>query len=843
MPKTVASFLSPRQKYLQRLERYQAINAQRFSYACSIMSADARQFLGVLPLLLHFNRKEIPGYRPAGVPHGIDGFKPDASQLAYLQRVLGSKSAVTAALAAQQGEPAQILGLYCMGSTASIGQGSGSDLDIWVCVSHRQDAAAQQALTEKCSFISTFAQGLGVDLNLFVTADDRFTGGGSQQVAGDNCGSAQNLFLLDEFYRSAVRLCGRYLSWFLISNEEEIEDYQGYVAELKDSGALPEDQLFDFGSVANSSPAEYFGSGLWLLYKGIEYPFKAALKIMLMEVYADEYPQSLLLSSQMKKELLQGSGQYDLKLDPYFLMYRKVHDYLIREGDFKRLQLVRQCFYLKIFLGLKGLPSGELVRFRRKFLDEMATKWRWSFKLKEDLENRAMWKIHYVRAFYDDLFAALIKSYRALLSFSVRHGIEYAITSDDAGILSRKLYAAYDKHQDKIILYAPEFTYSLSEPALTFIRTHADSVCAQGWHLYAAAGDSVELLSTRSAYTGSSICECVSWACFNQLLTKRTQISVCGDCQAVSALKLRRLADDITRVLGQKVRRKVEDSAYLRPREITVSAVILNLERDVTLENRMLSVDLNTGSTLCAGRQRLCLIGSISLVIVNSWGEITALDLPDGEQGVTELLATLLRLSKRSRGNAEQDVLSDIQVCCYARLHADLIRYDLQAVIRQVFACLNNPGSERSFAFEVGHNTYMARGTPDRGVQLVRHNVLGDENSFGVHTRFGMRPEFSLQVPAQVDRYSNIGIMQYFFAPLVDGWDIYIVNEDNEVQVYPHYVGSRAALVNAINRYYTRLSEENNLAESRFNLPQYFVLSSDLKSIHPFTIREHARVD
>lgn len=37
-----------------------------------------------------------------------------------------------------------------------------------------------------------------------------------------------------------------------------------------------------------------------------------------------------------------------------------------------------------------------------------------------------------------DLFSSLLESYRTLLRFSVENKIEYAITSDDAGVLSRK---------------------------------------------------------------------------------------------------------------------------------------------------------------------------------------------------------------------------------------------------------------------------------------------------------------------------------------------------------------------------------------------------------------------
>ena len=104
-------------------------------------------------------------------------------------------------------------------------------------------------------------------------------------------------------------------------------------------------------------------------------------------------------------------------------------------------------------------------------------------------------------------------------------------------------------------------------------------------------------------------------------------------------------------------------------------------------------------------------------------------------------------------------------------------------------------------------------------------------------SRFGMRPEYALQVPASVEHHATLGIMQYFFAREVEGWKIYIVNERNEVKIFYGFNGSRAALVNSINRYYTAQSDSNSTKSTlNFNLPQYFVLGNDQKSIHPFTI-------
>ncbi|HIV14334.1 MAG TPA: class I adenylate cyclase [Candidatus Avisuccinivibrio pullicola] len=818
---------------LRRRERFEEFNAARLKLALRVASPDARVIIDILPMLFHYNDPMVPGYREGAVPHGIDNFKPSSRQKRWLKAITAGREDLK--------EPSvhSIYGLYAMGSTASIGQGVQSDFDIWVCVPHTLSEESISLLSDKCRFISAFARAYGVEVNLFITRENRFTAGYHDSLDRDNCGSAQNLFLLDEFYRSALRLCGRYLLWFFVTLPEEIDDYEAAVQRVRESGAFAANECFDFGSVVNSSPDEYFGSGLWLLYKGIDAPFKAALKILLMEAYSHDYPRSGLLSTQIR-EKMQHYGRYSVNTDAYYLMYKKVADYLSHIHDSERLNLVRTCFYLKIYIGLEGLVDTAVREHRREILDNFRSLWGWDQAELERLQNRDRWKIDYVRSLYTRLFSSLIQSYKALLVFSVRHGIEYAITSDDAGVLSRKLYAAFDRYAGKIIVFNAELSASLEERHLTFIHPNADSLCRQAWHMYTLPAGDPGLLNLKPAYIGDRLCELITWACFNNILTPRTLCHVAGSYGEVTPGKIRALAADITRLFKDE-RQAVSDDNLQRPREIKSCCVILNFEHDVTVQRNVSGIDINVGSSLSCGRQHMCLIGSVDLVLYNTWGEMRVIGLPDGEEGLVELLVTLLRISKSVEEQDLNRILKNIRVCSYAHRHRDLLRYDVEAVIRRVFNCQQTP--EPAY-FRIGSTTYVARATGERGVKIIRHNVFSEDDfNLSINSRYGMRPEFSMQVPPLVDRYSNIGVRQYFFAPLSDGWDIYTVNEKNEVEIYPHYVGSRAALVNAINRFYTKQSEEVPQSSLHFNLPQYFVLSSDLKSIHPFTIRNESPAD
>lgn len=675
---------------------------------------------------------------------------------------------------------------------------------------------------------------------------------------------------------------------------------------------LQVDEWFDFGTVVKGSPTEYFGSGLWLLYKAIDSPFKVVLKILLMEAYSSDYPNTKLLSSELKDYMHSHDG-YSLDLDSYYLMYLKVSNYLqqlheqsiahkgesrnrpnamyLRNGSnlnslnslsttttlapmganqlsagvesaalmrtgrglsghsasslmvhYDRLQLMRKCFYLKIFNGLnhKDVDYAEDYKLKRELLDKFAMRWGESPSFVKELESIGSWKMQAVNDFNQEVYNTILESYMSLLRFSVRHGIEYAITSDDAGILSRKLYAAFDRYPSKIPVLHSSFKHNLEESYLTFIHPSEYSLCRKGWHLYTAAPNDVALLSTKVSYIGSRLSEVVTWACFNRLMTPRSRTFVVGSASKEISPKIKQLSRDIQRVLGPYLGgTNVQDLQEAQQMQSCV--VVLNLEQDDTDLLRNNLMDIGSSSTLCFGRQRICWVGSVDLIFINNWGEIRSMSFPDGEEGVVELLATLLRMFSNNTAVSENvsALLSKIEVCSYAYYYQDLIKYDLESIMRQVFNCLNK-GSSSEFVFEVGRNNYIARARGERGVMIQRDGGFGsNEFDISVLSRYGMRPEFALQVPPIVDRYASAGIVQYFFVPKKkhEHWDIYILNERNEVRIYKDYFGSRATLVNAINRFYTSQSQSRALNAIRFNLPQYFVLSDDQKTLHPFTIK------
>ena len=271
----------------------ETLDKRRFDRAL-LGSGDAfRHIVSLVPLLLHLNHPALPGY-VEDAPAGIADFILSNYQQHFLSKehpelVEDVQSAVNSDVVFTP-----ILGIYVMGSFGSISQTSASDLDIWIC--HQDDLSEQdqQRLAEKTKKISLWASTFHVEMHFYLMTQKRFRNERySDPLTKENSGSAQYMLLLEEFYRSAVRLSGKPLLWLHLWVEDE-KQYEAEVSRLVEAGELDPNDWVDFGGLGQFSASEYFGASLWQLYKGIDSPYKSVMKILLLETYAQEYPNAHL---------------------------------------------------------------------------------------------------------------------------------------------------------------------------------------------------------------------------------------------------------------------------------------------------------------------------------------------------------------------------------------------------------------------------------------------------------------------------------------------------------------------------------------------------------------------
>lgn len=230
-------------KAKQRVDDLDRLRIQR---ALSDTPESFQQVFKLIPLLLHFNHADLPGYVP-DAPTGIAHFSPTPFQQEYLAHTLTDESVKNFLKKHRTFESEAILGVYVMGSIASIAQTPQSDLDIWLC--HREDLSpsARELLQQKVERIQQWAKRVHVEMNFYLMDQRRFRCFRYvEPMTAENCGSAQYMLLLDEFYRSAIRLAGKPLLWLHLLIENEA-DYEAEIERLTQTQQLDLNDWVDFG--------------------------------------------------------------------------------------------------------------------------------------------------------------------------------------------------------------------------------------------------------------------------------------------------------------------------------------------------------------------------------------------------------------------------------------------------------------------------------------------------------------------------------------------------------------------------------------------------------------------
>jgi adenylate cyclase class 1 len=810
--------------YIETLkQRLDAINQLRVDRALAAMGPAFQQVYSLLPVLLHHHHPLMPGYLDGKVPHGVCIFTPDDIQTTYLADLEDKWGSAVDVMA--KGE-LPITGVYSMGSTSSIGQSNTSDLDIWVCHQSWLDNEERNRLQQKCSLLEKWAASLGVEVSFFLIDENRFRHNESGSLGGEDCGSTQHILLLDEFYRTAVRLAGKRILWNMVPGEEE-GHYDEYVLSLYAQGALTPNEWLDLGGLDTLSAEEYFGASLWQLYKSIDSPYKAVLKTLLLETYSWEYPNTSLLAMDIKKRLHQGEIVC-FGLDSYCMMLDRVTRYLTQVEDTTRLDLVRRCFYLKVCEKLSR--SSASVGWRREILSQLVSEWGWSDERLAILDNRANWKIERVREAHNELLDAMMQSYRNLIRFARRNNLSVSASPQDIGVLTRKLYAAFEALPGKVTLVNPQISPDLSESDLTFIHVPIGRANRTGWYLYNRSPSMESIVSHQPLEYNRYLNKLVAWAYFNGLLTATTRLHIKSG-NLCDIAKLRELVADVSHHFSLRLAAPTPKALY-SPCEIRHLAIIVNLEHDPTaaFRNQVVHFDFRKLDVFSFGQQQQCLVGSIDLLYRNSWNEVRTLHF-SGEQAVLEALKTIL-------GKMHQDAAppESVEVFCYSQHLRGLIRTRIQQLVSE---CIELRLSSKRL--EPGRFKAVRVAGQTWGLFFERLSVSVQklENAIEFYGAISNNKLHGLSVkvqtgqahlPAVIDGYASEGIIQFFFEESSDdvGFNIYILDEANRVEVYHHCEGSKEDLVRDVSRFYSSSHDRFTYGSSfiNFNLPQFYQIVS-----------------
>ncbi|MBA6419837.1 class I adenylate cyclase [Pseudomonas sp. 5Ae-yellow] len=650
-------------------KRFTALNQTRLRRVLQALPTRQYNVLQLIPLLFDVNYHLLPGFVSRETPHGLAGYEPETAALQSAQALTRSYQ--------YRRHPAgflpQIIGLYLMGSGGTIGQSEHSDLDIWVCHQPDLSETALAELTSKCQRITDWAATQGSEAHFHLINPTEFSSGArNNELAGEDCGSTQHYLLLDEFYRTAIMLGGRYPLWWLVPAYEE-HQYDSYAEQLLSKRFVRGQDSLDFGHVAGVPAGEFVGAGLWQLYKGIDSPYKSVLKLLLTEVYSSEHPQVRCLSLDFKAAIYNGQLDAD-ELDPYVMLYRRIERYLLNRKELERLELLRRCLYIKANVRLSK-RSG-LLDWKRNLMEKLVREWQWGPRQLQQMDSRQEWRIREVSTERRQLVNELTHSYRLLSHFGRSHGVINQVTSRDLSLLGRRLYAAFERKAGKIEFINPGISPDLSEDLLTLAQAPATDYSEAYWNLYQGSLSINELGDHPPLKRSRRLMELLAWGHRNGMIDSATRFALYPGDSTLSEFELSNLVLSLQQQFPLPLPALTE-TALSRASEPCHVLLLVNIGLDPLPSNSQHNLHMISSHTDALGYSgmRDNLILSIDQVSLNSWNEMLVTHY-EGEEACMQALCDYLNQGR------EHKRLPELQVRCFCRNRSSSIAERVEGLFR-----------------------------------------------------------------------------------------------------------------------------------------------------------------
>ena len=652
-----------------------SINRERLRRAQGALRQRQRYFLDVLPLLFHVNNPLLPGYISGATPVGISDYSPDKRAQEAAKKINKKFYYKRKALPRYD-----VLALFLMGSSGTIAHSHKSDFDVWICHHNNLSTSALAELLSKAHAIEKWALTLELEVHFFFMDPDSFKSGKKNELSEEGSGSAQHYILLEEFYRTSLLVAGRYPAWWLVPPAEETR-YDDYLITLKKNGIVRETEYVDFGSISQIPAEEFFGAAVWQLFKGIDAPYKSVLKLLLMEVYAHQYPESDLLCQRFKKSIYDGGINLD-QLDPYIMLYHKIAEHLQKKGEIERLNLFRRCFYFKVGEKLSTPDSAYQDNWRRDLMRTLVNSWEWDDTYLTILDTRAHWKINRVLRERKTLTTELTQSYKFLSDFAHRHAQLTSINQQDLNILGRKLYAAFEKKPGKVEMVNCGISQHLDEDYITFHQA-SEASHQNNWSVYVAPLHLVETGGVLHTKRSSSIIELIAWCHFNALINNNTVIALHTENSTLTIRETKAVVACLQQLSSSHQITETNMECFSVPSKATKMAVFVNFGIEPMAMQTKLGIHYTSNKTdaLSYGGIGENLTLSFDVVTLTNWQEVLT-HRYTGLNGIMKCLSDYIQKNPPSKGTP-----APVSVFCFSSAHSSTISKRIEELFQNIITC------------------------------------------------------------------------------------------------------------------------------------------------------------
>ena len=781
-------------------KRFKNLNQLRLQRVQGFFQARQQVFLDILPLLFHQNHPLLPGFTSSETPIGIPDYAPNKAAIHAAKQFSKGFSYKKKALLNYP-----IQGVFLMGSVGSIAFSKSSDMDIWLCHHPNLSQIQIDDLQEKASAIEVWADSLGLEVHFFLVNSESFRKGKNIPISSESSGNTQHYLLLEEFYRTAIFIAGRIPAWWLVPPHQEY-NYSNYLQHLIDNRFVSESELLDFGGLSTIPAEEFISATLWHIYKSLNSPHKALLKLFLMESYASEYPSPQWLCFDLKKAIYQGSINIDA-LDPYLLIYVKVEEYLRKIKSTQRLELGRQCFFLKIMGPTSASLDYKARTFREEYMQSIATQWQWREDLLSSFHKQKFWDIRKANQEHIVVRTQLKHSLRMILKLAGKY-IDYNYRENqDLRLLSRKLHIFLERKPGKVEIITTRSAVHTQEDELSIVESVVDSNSI--WSLYSGQFDPKKTASHEIIKQQASLVELLVWLVVNGLYNKHLNLHFISESLSMQRTELHQVLAQLLLFISKNLSSHTSSlNIYNKPDKIIASLNIINLGLSHLSEREDGMMILSERSDpLSYGKDRICFIHSIARISISSWGEVTTYQY----FGIDGFFNCINQIFISSQQSFSTDTVKTI---CFTPTRANSIIYRSKTIIEKLIDLFGTqkitmnyryflPAENASYLFQT-NNKQLRHWVIESEEQLL-HELAKPREEFG-HVFFDDQTFNTPLIPALYS-LNQPQTIQVFYLVKNDSIGLFIIDEKGSLFIQQHHNSNANQILSNYLTFFESISE------------------------------------
>ncbi|MCK4786076.1 MAG: class I adenylate cyclase [Desulfobacteraceae bacterium] len=526
-----------RETILANRRDFVTYNITRLREVIRHLSRKKLELFHTIPLLLHVNSPDLPGYvdHPQ-TPHGIYGFFDSGFWMLAKKRLGIEIENIRSYIS----KSFLIKGIYLIGSTGTVGQTDISPFDYWIVIDSGSVSEAHRGLlSKKLGRIEEWAKQTYDQLVTFFLLDfEQIRQSDFCGIDEEHLGAAQRSLLKEEFYRTFILIGGQIPYWAVLPARLKDAEYKSWVETaslLSEDNSLPDDYV-DLGNLTAIKSEDFLDALLWQVWDAQNDPVKSLIKASLTTHHCFFQEKEGLLCDIIKERFFEGRLD-SCHLDPYVFAFEKALAFYESMDDEDGLELVKQCICLR----LVGYPvPSELDENNRKaqVLRDYVDAWSWADDQMSRLVSYGLWpekeKLRLEKRIIDKLWFL----YQLVSSSTGESKAIKGVPIEDLSPFKRRIRNRFEKKPGKIPRCSASLRVQGGGNAL-FVAHQRESSDVSFWAVYSSSVKSAAG-KENAHFVAPELLRILGWIIFNGLYEHKTSAVALQFVQGPISRKLTR---------------------------------------------------------------------------------------------------------------------------------------------------------------------------------------------------------------------------------------------------------------------------------------------------------------